>query len=175
MQKENPKKEAKPTDDLRVLKVATCPSLSGKSTLTYHVGCDTNNAIHFRVVANTGTGFFNKDWTPQVTLEQLMRKVPAGKHITSDTFRPVCKGKSVNTAGFLLAALQNEGLIQHAKDNPRCYERVEPNAFATDIQAPIDAGTELIEGNRPAAKAPSKTPVKKATAKKTASTDLSSS
>lgn len=175
MKKESPKKEAQPTDDLRVLKVATCPSLSGKSTLTYHVGCNTDNAIHFRVVANTGTGFFNKDWTPQVTLEQLMRKVPAGKHITSDTFRPVCKGKSVNTAGFLLAALQNEGLIQHAKDNPRCYQRVEPNAFATEMRALIEGDTESKEGNRPASKAPAKTPAKKAATKKTASTDVSSS
>lgn len=50
------------TSQKRIIKINECPSLSGNSTLTYHIGCDENNAIFFRVVANSGNGFFNKDW-----------------------------------------------------------------------------------------------------------------
>ena len=39
---------------LRILKVASCPTASGKGTLTYHVGCNASNAIQFRVVQNSG-------------------------------------------------------------------------------------------------------------------------
>lgn len=166
MKKDSTTKATQPTEELRVLKTATCPSLSGKSTLTYHVGCNASNAIHFRVVANTGKGFFNKDWTPQEALEKLLSKVPASSHITSGTFHPICKGKSVNTAGFLLAVLQSEGLIQPAKDSPRCYERVETNEFSAAIQSLIESGTETLESDRPAPKPPTTKAPKKAVAKK---------
>ena len=44
---------------MRILKVATCPSSSGKATLTYHIGCTSEEDIQFRVVANRGGGFFS--------------------------------------------------------------------------------------------------------------------
>ena len=44
---------------MRILKVATCPSSSGKATLTYHMGCTSEEDIQFRVVANRGGGFFS--------------------------------------------------------------------------------------------------------------------
>lgn len=52
-----------PTDSsIRIIKASTCPSLSGKSTLTYHIGCNSESDIQFRVVDNTGGGFFSKEW-----------------------------------------------------------------------------------------------------------------
>jgi hypothetical protein len=46
----------------RIIKTGECPTLSSKETLTYHIGCDEDKSIYFRVVANSGNGFFNKDW-----------------------------------------------------------------------------------------------------------------
>lgn len=37
---------------IRILKVASYPTNSGKSTLTYHVGCTSDNEIHFRISGN---------------------------------------------------------------------------------------------------------------------------
>ncbi len=47
---------------IRILKIASCPTSSGKATLTYHIGCTTDKDIQFRVVANTGGGLFNIHW-----------------------------------------------------------------------------------------------------------------
>ena len=41
---------------MRILKVASCPTSSGKATLTYHIGCNADNEIQFRIMANTGGG-----------------------------------------------------------------------------------------------------------------------
>jgi hypothetical protein len=48
--------------DMRVLKTSTCPTLSGKSKLTYHVGCNPESEIHIRVFSNLGSGNFSKEW-----------------------------------------------------------------------------------------------------------------
>jgi len=33
-----------------IIKINECPSLTGNSTLTYHIGCDDANAIFFSLV-----------------------------------------------------------------------------------------------------------------------------
>jgi hypothetical protein len=49
-------------EPMRILRIATCPSLSGRSELTYHVGCNESGAIHFRLWANTAAGMFSNIW-----------------------------------------------------------------------------------------------------------------
>ena len=43
----------------RIIKIEQCPTLSGKETLTYHIGCDDKEAIYFQMVSNSNNGFFN--------------------------------------------------------------------------------------------------------------------
>ena len=50
------------TDDIRVLKSATCPSLSGKTKLTFEVGAGAKSEILVRIAKTNGTGAFSKDW-----------------------------------------------------------------------------------------------------------------
>ena len=42
------------TDSIRILKTGTCPSLSGKSKLTYELGCDDRAGLQLRIAKNTG-------------------------------------------------------------------------------------------------------------------------
>ena len=109
------KPEMKP--EVRVLKTATCPSLSGKSKLTYQIGaqendqgvCTPKSEVQFRIHANSGKGFFSDNWVPVTALMQLLDKT---KQITSFSIFPLIRGKSVNTAGFILAAARQEGLVR---------------------------------------------------------------
>ena len=45
--------------DMRVLKTSSCKTLSGKSTLTYQIGCLPDSTVHLRIAKNTGGGFFS--------------------------------------------------------------------------------------------------------------------
>lgn len=49
-------------EKLKVLRTAQCPSLSGRSTLSYEVGIDPSGGIHVRVTNNSGKGLFNPIW-----------------------------------------------------------------------------------------------------------------
>ena len=122
-------------DNTRVLKTATCPSLSGKSKLTYQLGSKADGQIQLQVQSNTGKGYFSKEWVALNSISMLLSKVPVGKAITSASFKPLFKGKSVNTAGFLAAVLKHEGLIRPMKTNQRCYELLDAADFISEANA----------------------------------------
>lgn len=65
---------------MKVLKKATCKTLSGKSTLTYHVGADSDDEIHVCVHANTGGGFFSNEWVSMKDIQSVLEEHPEGAH-----------------------------------------------------------------------------------------------
>src|SRR5215212_2863953 len=116
------------TDSIRILKTGTCPSLSGKTKLTYEVGGGPGSQISLRITKTAGTGSFSKDWVALDRVHDLLAKDPA-KPITSHTLGALFKGTSANTPGFVLAVIKHEGLVRPVADNPRAYERLDGKAF----------------------------------------------
>jgi len=139
-----------PTDepDLRVLKTTTCPSLSGKSKLTYEIGCGPASDLQVRISKNSGTGYFSKDWVAWDRLTGVLNK-NGSKPLTCHTLSPLFKGRSVNTSGFLLAALKNEGLVREMEDKPRCYQLQDATAFLTEVQGLLGAPAAAPKKARP--------------------------
>lgn len=104
-----------PKPVLRIVKVGTCTNVSGKHKLTYHIGCDNEEVIHFRIYENSGGGYFSTEW---VTLPAILKAIEIGPTpTTSYALYSLFNGKSVNTPAFLLAALLSEGLMQIHPDN----------------------------------------------------------
>lgn len=130
---------ANPESEIRVLKSATCPSLSGKSKLTYLVGCTAKSEILFRVHSNNGGGFFSNEWVSMNAIQQVLDKSPNNKAITSYVLHKLFQGKSLNTPAFLVAALQNEGLLKASKEKKRCFEANDPKEFMTRMKALIQS------------------------------------
>ena len=124
-----------PTSQIdKVAKTGTCPSLSGKSKLTYEFGLDEQAAWRVRIAKSSGNGYYSKDWFAMEHVQRVLEK-NGSKPITCHTLSPIFKGKSVNTAGFLLAALKHVGLVQNSADNPRVYELLNGKAFFAELEA----------------------------------------
>ncbi|MBX9917945.1 MAG: hypothetical protein K2Y07_12035 [Nitrosomonas sp.] len=128
---------------IRILKVATCPSLSGKSKLTYHIGCNEKSKILFRIANNTGGGFFSKEWIALDTILNIFDKQPDNKPIVSLLLYPLFQGKSLNTPAFLLAVLRQEGLVSQLEDHPKHYERMSSDEFMAEIEKLIQSKVDL--------------------------------
>lgn len=73
----------------------TCPSLSGRSTLSYVV--EDNN---LRIVSNSGRGLYDPTPVSVTAIEQALDKA----HPKTSALKGLFTGKSSNTAGFVLAA-----------------------------------------------------------------------
>lgn len=136
---------------IRILKVAACPSLSGKSSLTFHLGCDAESKIHFRIYANSGSGYFNNEWVSADTIGKVLGNSTS---ITSFTLQSAYVGKSQNNGGFLLAALFAEGLVNRSADNERQYQLADPTAFNEEVKALMESDVSLDPDAKP--KKPSK-------------------
>ena len=149
-----PEVSATPAPTVRIIKVGTCLSLSGKSNLNYHVGhaiADTEDSataaaadsIMFRVNTNSSSGFFSREWVAMSKIQQELDKVPSGHGITSFTLFPIFTGRSQNSPGFLLAVLLNEGLVTHLPEKQRSYGRLPDAGFIAEMVKLIDAGVDL--------------------------------
>jgi len=131
---------------IRILKIDTCPSLSGKSKLSYEIGCDADSAIHWKIAKNSGGGQFNVEW---VAMEKIGKALSASANITSFSLHSVFVGKSHNNGGFLMAALKHEELVLASADEKiRSYQLGDPGKFMAEMQAlmekPIDVPAEAL-------------------------------
>jgi hypothetical protein len=129
------------TPTVRILKVGTCTNLTGKSSLSYHIGSDENQDIVLRVASNSGGGFFSPEWVSLKSIQTALEKFPSP--VTSYALFPLFKGKSANTPGFLFAALLAEGLVQRDEDNPRRYVVMVPGTLLAEIDVLMASGVDL--------------------------------
>lgn len=97
-------------------KTATCPSISGKSTLTYQVG-KAGTDIQIRIQENTGAGRFSNEWLSLKAIEQAVGKTP----FTSSKLYGLFNGRSINTSAFILAALISEKLAKPSATKKGSY------------------------------------------------------
>jgi hypothetical protein len=139
--------DKKPEPDMRILKIASCPSVTKKSTLTYQIGCTPEGAIQLRIYANTAAGFFSQEWVPWPAIDEALAK--GGGEFTSLVLQPLFHGKSMNNPAFLLAVLLSEGLVGPAPGKQRCHQRLNPDRFLKEIQALIDGKVALNAEDKP--------------------------
>ena len=128
------------TPDIRILKIGTCPSLSGISTLTYHVGCDPESAIFFRIHSNSGKGYFSREW---VSTDSIGKALAGSPGISSFTLQSAYVGKSQNNGGFMLAAILAEGLVCRSVSTERHYQLGDSANFNAEIKALIESSVSL--------------------------------
>lgn len=169
------KAKATPSTDntdspIQVLKQATCPTTSGKSTLTYQVGIDESDSIHLKVSGNDGGGFWSPEWVSFQDIQAALQAWPAGQGVTSMTFRKIFRGKSANTPGFLIAVLCAEGIIEPMGDKKRVHQACDPAAFLASVEV-LRKGSGIAASTKPAAKAKVPAKEKAATKAKAASTE----
>ncbi len=136
-----------PEVEVRIVKVDSCATVSGKSTLTYHIGCTEDGAIVLRIHANTAAGFFSQEWLPLKAIDEVLMK--AGTHFTSFALQPLFRGKSQNNSAFLLAILKHEGLVIRSTEKKRCYQLGDASRFVTEITALINAKVALKVASKP--------------------------
>lgn len=137
------KKLAPPEMPIRILKIGTCSTLSGRSQLTYHVGSNSDGDIQIRVVQNSGNGQLNADWVPIALIEKLMVAHPADRPITSRVMLPVFRSKSSNSPAFLFAALMAEGLVKGGAEKGAGYLLGDIEAFRKSVSALIASDPNL--------------------------------
>jgi hypothetical protein len=150
---------------MRVLKTATCKTLSGKSTLTYQLGCNSDSDIHLRVTKNTGAGMFSDEWVPYDDIQEALKDNTEGAAITSIRLTSLFKGKSVNTPSFLLAALKHLKLVRSMNGKQRPHESLNPKPFLDSVEKLMSSSPVVNTKKTPVKKTVRKAPVKKATVK----------
>jgi hypothetical protein len=127
---------------IRVLKNGNCPSLTARSTLGYQLGLKDESELYLKLVSNTGSGFFSKEWVACSVIEQLIN---GSAELTSTSFKALFPNKSVNTGGFVMAVIKALGLIQTNPQNSRWHQQVPEMTFE---QVAIEAMVQEDEAEK---------------------------
>jgi hypothetical protein len=142
--------------DMKVLKTATCKTLSGKSTLTYQIGCTPDSIVHLRIAGNTGGGFFSDEWIAFDDVLRVLKDRPRESPVLSHFLTPLLKGKSVNTSAFILAALTHLKLLRPLPKKKRVHELLDPGPFLDQVEKLMSSTGNEKTVRRTTKKAPSK-------------------
>ena len=130
--KNPPAQATPPSPQIKPLKSPTCPTISRKSQLSYELGQDAAKAFHYRIVSCDGGGFFSPEWIAWTAIQAAIKKSVGP--LTSLCLRPLFQGKSVNTSGYLLAALVAEGLLEPLPDKIRHFRLTGDSPTAVEVK-----------------------------------------
>jgi hypothetical protein len=122
-------------EEIKVIKTASCTSLSGLSTITYEIGSQEDSQF-IRLSINTAGGLFCKEW---ISLSDIQKLLSAKQKPTSKTFQPLYAGKSANSPGFLLACILHEKLhANHTHSGPAPETPATKSAKGKKAELPVN-------------------------------------
>jgi hypothetical protein len=127
-----PTKDIPETSQMEIVATLKTKTVSGKSDLTYHLGKSIEGQVHVRIWVNSSNGFFSNEWVSLTDIMEVLEK-QAGDSFTSFVFEELFSGKSVNTPGFLVAALLHQGLLSLDVGKKRKYVYVSADKLLTKI------------------------------------------
>lgn len=130
---------------IRVAKIGTCPSISGLSELTYHLGYETGNPqqIHMRLANNSSTGKIHPGWLALADLEQALASIPTDGAFKASILAPLFRGRSTNNLHFSIAVLLDCGLLKKAEPPAEGYVRNVPDAWWKEMSGLIAGNVDL--------------------------------
>ena len=118
-----------------------CPSISGRSTLTFAIGRHAQDGtLHLRILSSSGGGMVCKDW---VAASKIDAAVIGEEAITGKALQVLQKGRSINFGPYCLGICIHLGLVRANAENSRIHEHVPTTTFSKMALALI--GSESTE------------------------------
>ena len=127
-----PTKDIIEKSEVDIVATQKTKTVSGKSDLTYHLGKDDDSNAYLRIWVNSSNGYFSNEYLSLAAIISSLEK-QGGASFTSFAFQELFKGKSVNTPGFLVAALLNEGVLTLEENKKRKYLYVSADKLLAKI------------------------------------------
>lgn len=108
------------------LKLAAVRKTSPRATgdITYRILCDENRtSLFFTIVGNAGGGYWSREILPFERIEACLAEFADSNPFRAKNLSGAFVGRSVNSWGFLLAALRAEGLVAPVPDSLHQHQK----------------------------------------------------
>ena len=113
-----PTKDIPEKSEIELVTTKKTKTLSGKSTLTYHVGRDEDANLYVRLWVNSSNGYFSNEWLAMTKIVEILER-QGTESFTGYVFKDLFSGKSVNSHGFIAACLVASGILAFAENKKR--------------------------------------------------------
>ena len=113
-----PTKDIPEKSEIELVTTKKTKTLSGKSTLTYHIGKDEDANLYVRIWVNSSNGYFSNEWLAMTKIVEILKQ-QGEESFTGYVLKDLFNGKSVNSHGFIAACLVAEGVLAFAEGKKR--------------------------------------------------------
>ena len=129
-------------DPIETILEGQASSLSQRSSLGYECGRHAvDGTLHLRIVSNSGKGMHCRAWASASDIQAI---VIGATDLTAKSFHPLHSGRSINTGGFVVAALKGLGFIRPNAENTRLHEHVPTMTFEQAVMARIAESKDQV-------------------------------
>ena len=131
--------------NIRIIKIAECGKLTAPDaiSLTYNIGVADSSNIHFRVTDNKTGGLFSPEWIALDVILDTVKTAADVKPFSALIFDRLFTYRSANNAGFLVAALLAEGVLQRHKETKRMVIMGDAAKFLAELKPLVDSDINL--------------------------------
>jgi len=116
------KNKSKDHESLRLIKSDTCKSLTNKSTIGYSILCNSENKVFLKLTSNSGGGFYSSEPVSLDVILDTLKQIKEDKPLTAFYLHKLFRGRSSNSAGFLMSVLLRLRIIKNKSGKQRYYE-----------------------------------------------------
>ena len=135
--------EEEVVDPIEIIYQGACLSISTRSQIGFAIGRHTEDGtLHLAITGNTGGGMWCKDWASASAIQDV---VLGETGLTAKSCHSIHPGKSINTGGFILAALRDIGLIRVNSENSRLHEHTPTTTLESLVMARIQAAGDSTQ------------------------------
>ena len=117
--------------EIKFLQSSDCPSLNSHTIINFSTGWDGKNVM-LRIDSVSSSAIFNSYFVNVNDLIDVFND--AQEPFSSSILQPVFKGKSVNSACFMMGIAKHLNLISIAPENGRKFVKGDPKEFLDSVQ-----------------------------------------
>ncbi|MBL1141448.1 MAG: hypothetical protein HND53_05380 [Proteobacteria bacterium] len=117
--------KTKTDNQLKIIKSGKCKSLTNKSTIGYDILRDPKNLLFVQLISNSGGGFYSSEPVSLDEVIKILQQVKDKTQLTAKYLHKLFKGRSSNSAGFLMCVLRDMKLVKNVSGKQRHFELME--------------------------------------------------
>ena len=122
-----------PETNVDIQMLGRCKTVTGNSTLTFHI-CKNDDGDRFvRIYSNTNNGYFSAELIALPDILAILEN-QQGNSFTSLALHELFQGKSVNSPSFLTAILLHEKVVKREEGKSRKYIYNGPEALLAKLK-----------------------------------------
>ena len=127
--------KTKTDNQFQIIKSSKSKSLKNYSLIGYNVLKDSKNTFYIQLHSNSGSGIYSSEPVLLDEIIQTLQQVKDQNKLSGKNLHQLFRGRSSNSAGFLMCVLRDLKIVKHVQGKQRYFELMEIKPVLDDLKS----------------------------------------